>query len=143
MDDLPADVQAQIRKQWAAEDAQARVSARAPEGKPARPPAYRKGEPNKTEAAYARRLELLKIDGRILWYGFECVKLPLAKRTTYTPDFLVVNADCSLSFHEVKGGFIRPDAMLKLKLAVEKYRMVTFFLCQYTKGQWSTREMKP
>ena len=48
------------------------------------------GEMNKTESAYAEYLEQQKRQGLILWYRFEGVKLRLADKTFYTPDFAVM-----------------------------------------------------
>ena len=53
------------------------------------------GTMNKTEEAYGQLLELLKRTGEIRDYQFEGIKLRLAARTFYTPDFVVVT-DCLL-----------------------------------------------
>jgi hypothetical protein len=78
------------------------------------------GEMNKTEAAYAQRLELLLRAGEILWYKFEGVKLRLADNTFYTPDFAVLNAASELEMHEVKG-YWEDDARVKIKVAASLY----------------------
>lgn len=78
------------------------------------------GAMNKTEAAYAATLEILKRAGEILWYRFEGVKLRLADNTFYTPDFFVMRNDLSLECHEVKG-FWQDDARVKIKVAADQY----------------------
>ena len=89
---------------------------------------------NKTEAAYAAHLTLLTVE----WL-FESVKLRLADRTWYTPDFLVIDRGLALpvlAFHEVKGGFIREDAWIKFKIAKELFPMFRFIAVQKTKDGW-------
>jgi hypothetical protein len=78
------------------------------------------GQMNKTEAAYAQHLELLKHAGEVAWWRFEGLKFRLADATFYTPDFTVMLADGSLQAHEVKG-FWTDDARVKTKVAAEMY----------------------
>ena len=81
---------------------------------------------NRTERKYADELYRLQLAGEIVAYQFEPVKLRLARRTFYTPDFLVVFPD-HFEFHEVKG-FARDDAMVKLKVAARLYPWFKFVL---------------
>lgn len=92
------------------------------------------GEMNKFETTYAAHLEGLKRAGAILWYSFESVKLRLAKATFYTPDFLVMNRDGEMEFHEVKG-FWEDDARVKIKVAAELFP-IRFIAITKEKGQW-------
>nr|DAQ84971.1 MAG TPA: Endonuclease [Caudoviricetes sp.] len=78
------------------------------------------GVMNKAEAAYAEYLEQQKQQGVILWYRFEGVKLRLADKTFYTPDFAVMTANGTMEMHEVKG-FWQDDARVKIKVAAESY----------------------
>lgn len=78
------------------------------------------GERNKTEALYETMLEDMRIDGRVLWYRFEGVKLRLADNTFYTPDFAVMLSTGAMEMHEVKG-FWQDDARVKIKVAAELY----------------------
>lgn len=78
------------------------------------------GTMNKTEAAYAAQLELRKVAGEILWYGFEAMKFRLAASTFYTPDFIIMLADGTLEAHEVKGHW-EDDARVKIKVAAELF----------------------
>lgn len=105
-----------------------------------RPITREKGAMNGTEKAYASLLELQKRAGAILDYRFEAVKLRLADLTFYSPDFLVVKEDC-FELHEVKGGFIRDDAMVKIKVAAESFPWIKFMLCQYKGKQWRIHEV--
>jgi hypothetical protein len=80
----------------------------------------KKGEMNKTEAAYAATLEARRAAGEVAWYKFEGVKLRLANTTFYSPDFAVMLATGELQMHEVKG-FWQDDARVKIKVAAELY----------------------
>ena len=95
------------------------------------------GRMNKTEAAHAERLELRKKAGEIAGYWFEAVKLRLADKTWLTPDFLVMLADGTLEFHEVKGGFVRDDSLVKLKVAASLYPLFRFVLCEKHRNGWT------
>lgn len=82
--------------------------------------AGRAPEMNKTEAAYAQVLEMRLRAGEIHWYGFERMKLRLADKTFYTPDFSVLLPNLALEFHEVKGKW-EDDARVKIKVAAAQY----------------------
>lgn len=79
-----------------------------------------RGTMNKTEARYADRLEQMKAAGEILWYDFDVITFRLAKKCTYTPDFLVMLSDGTLECHECKG-FWADDAKVKIKVAADKF----------------------
>lgn len=81
------------------------------------------GQMNQTEAKYAQYLSVLKREGRVIDWWFEGITLKLAEGLRYTPDFLVMNADCGLELHEVKGAraIFRDDAKAKVKMAAEKF----------------------
>ena len=81
------------------------------------------GEMNKSEANYAKHLELRKQAGEILWLKFEGLKFRLADNTFYTPDFAVMRADGVLEMHEFKGRWM-DDARVKIKVAAELYPVV-------------------
>lgn len=75
---------------------------------------------NKLESAYALQLEARKLAGEILWYVFDAIKLRLAHKTFYTPDFFLMLANYELEVHEAKG-FMEDDAAVKLKVAASLY----------------------
>jgi hypothetical protein len=84
------------------------------------------GGMNKAEARYASHLELLKRaknDPLVEW-RFEPMKLQLAKRTWYTPDFLLVYPG-HFEVHEFKG-FWKDDARVKIKVAAQLYPWFKF-----------------
>lgn len=92
---------------------------------------------NKTEAAYAKVLEAMREAGEVWRWRFEAIKLRLADRTTYTPDFLVTLPSGEMEFHEVKG-FWRDDARVKVKVAAEMYPEFHFLSVQKCAGGWKT-----
>lgn len=85
-------------------------------------PSHTFGVMNRLETLYSFHLEGLRQAGEIRWWEFERVTLRLAHRTTYTPDFFLKYADGRECFHETKGGFVREDGRLKLKIAAEMFR---------------------
>lgn len=96
------------------------------------------GEMNKTEAAYAKYLELQKQAGEVLWYEFEPMNLKLADKCFYKVDFLVLKSTGHLEVHEVKG-FWTDDALVKIKTAAAKFPF-RFISVKLEKGGWSQRE---
>lgn len=98
------------------------------------------GRMNKTEAAYADYLAARRDAGEVLWFRFEGLKLRLADRTFYTPDFGVIVAGGALELHEVKG-FMEEDAAVKLKSAVSQYPFVVRVVRRARGGDWDIREI--
>lgn len=92
------------------------------------------GEMNRLEAEYASYLDLQMKTGLISWWGFEPIKLRLAKNTFYTPDFLVMKTDLSLEVHEVKG-FWEDDARVKIKVASAQFPF-QFIAITKEKKEW-------
>lgn len=90
---------------------------------------------NKTESAYAIELDCQKREGKIVGYWFESVKLKLANRTHYTPDFLVLYPDGRLQFVEIKG-FLRDDAAVKFKMAREKFSWANWIMLRRVNRKW-------
>lgn len=84
---------------------------------------------NRLEATYAMRLEAQKRAGKIVLWRYERVTLKLADDTRYTPDFYVLELDGSVSLTEVKG-FMRDDALVKLKVAASQFPEFRFYLWQ-------------
>ena len=99
------------------------------------------GQMNKTESAYAAHLEALK-GSSIAWYKFEAIKLRLADKTFYTPDFAVMRNDGQIELHEVKG-FWQDDARVKIKVAADMYPFKFIAVKVKTKkdgGGWAVEE---
>ena len=92
------------------------------------------GTMNKTEAAYAAFLDTLVQCGDVVWYRFEPIKLRLAERTFYEPDFFVLRASGALEVHECKG-FWTDDARVKIKVAADIYPFQFIAAQQGAKGK--------
>lgn len=102
---------------------------------------------NKTEIRYGLMLEARRRVGEILAYEFGALTLRLGDDLRYTPDWLVWlvsdgNGRPVIELHEVKGGFIRDDARVKLHAAAKQFPMFTFRKCQFTKGSWTITEVE-
>lgn len=93
---------------------------------------------NKTEAAFAYKLEAQKRDGLIHDWFYESVTFKLANDCRYTPDFLVIETDGRLVFHETKG-FMRDDALVKLKVCAKQFPF-PLYLQRLEKGIWTTTD---
>jgi hypothetical protein len=88
---------------------------------------------NKTEDSFAQFLALQKAAGEIADWSFEPVRLRLGAdwKTSYTPDFLVYEADLTMTYWEVKGGkkseggawiaYWPEDSRLKVKTAARLF----------------------
>lgn len=76
---------------------------------------------NKTEARRAMELEALKRSGQIAGWWYEKLTLKLADDTRFTPDFMVLHNDGMIELQETKGGFIREDAHVKIKIAAAMF----------------------
>lgn len=94
---------------------------------------------NQTESAYEHHLKLLLMAGEIRSYAFEAVKLRLADKTFYTPDFLVVTKDDLIELHEVKGHW-EDDARVKIKVAAKQHWMFKFIAIKKAGTAWATEE---
>lgn len=77
------------------------------------------------ERRYAMHLTMIKAAGEIADFARCGIKLRLADKTWYQPDFVTVRPDGSMTFIEVKG-FWRDDARVKIKVAAELYAWFGF-----------------
>lgn len=78
------------------------------------------GQMNATEGLYSEHLRSRSVAGEVVWWRFEGLKLRLADKTFYTPDFAVMLADGAIECHEVKGHW-EDDARVKIKVAADAY----------------------
>ncbi len=94
---------------------------------------------NKLEARYAKEvLDIRQMAGEIVSWKYEAIKLRLAKRTWYTPDFCVEVYGFTgnhLEIHETKGHW-GDDARVKIKVAAEMFPEFKFVAVQNKKGIW-------
>ena len=68
--------------------------------------------------------------------------LKLANDCRYTPDFFVMNKDGGFECHEVKGSWIRDDAIVKLRVTADQWPDFVFKLCVYKQGIWTIKVVK-
>lgn len=94
-------------------------------------------EPNKTEREYWRMLQAQFPQAEIRW---ESYTLRMASRATYSPDFSILHADGVLDFHEVKGAYVFPKALAKLRIAAGLFSH-KFTLAQKLKRGWQITEL--
>lgn len=96
---------------------------------------------NSLEARYADEvLEAETASGTAFRWFYESFRLRLAPKTFYTPDFMVLMSDGTISFREVKG-FLREDAAVKFKWARELYPFFEFRMVARHAGSW--KELLP
>ncbi len=106
------------------------------------PPLKRLGNRmNKTELAFAQKLEQDHIVGENLWWGFESIRLRLGSGAYYKPDFMVLDADRTITFIEVKGHW-REAARVRIKTIAELFPMFKFEAVKRGSGtfQWDYEE---
>lgn len=99
-------------------------------------PGHRPGVMNSTEAKYAAILEARLQAGEVLAYAFESVKVRIAPRSWWTPDFAVWLRDGSVEFVDVKGG--RPEEQaqrVKIKVAADRYPLWRFVVARKRRRQ--------
>ena len=93
---------------------------------------------NKLERRYADHLTLNQQAGHIIYWTFDSLKLRLAEKTFYTPDFLIMRPDDTLEIHEVKGHW-EDDARVKIKVAATLFPF-KFYAVTLEKGAWVFEE---
>lgn len=94
------------------------------------------GQMNRLEQRYADEILAPKLQvGVILAYAFEAVTLKLGDDCRYTPDFMVIEQDETITFIECKG-FWRDDAKVKIRVAAEKFPMFRFRAVKHVRDRW-------
>ncbi len=97
---------------------------------------------SKAEARYADILEGQRRNGQIQKWRHEAITLKLADGVRFTPDFLVDENDGRMTLIEVKGEYIRDDARIKLRVAVEMYPGFRWFLVIAKRGgAWDVQRL--
>jgi len=93
---------------------------------------------NKAELAYSRQLDALGHTWR-----YEPLKLRLADLTYYSPDFMVIDKDGVVQFHEVKAQWkgaktfhSEDDAKVKIKVAAEQFPWFFFRIVWKSPEGW-------
>jgi len=116
-----------------------------------RPKSNQAGRMTKAEAAFRDRLTVDVNRGIIQWFRFEALKLRLADRTWYTPDFVVMDEACILNCFEIKEIWAKDgkphwedDARVKFKVVAEQYPILQFTAAAWNRstGQWTFEVMQ-
>lgn len=117
------------------------------------------GTMNRTEQRYADVLRDRIAAKEILWCEFEGVKLKLAPATFWTPDFVLMLADGTIEFREVKGmrkakaatdgkpkvteaARIEDHSNVKIKVAASMFPFRFSVVYQNASGIWIEREIE-
>lgn len=75
------------------------------------------------------------------WIGIQPFGLKLADNCRYHPDFVTL-ANGQLTAFETKG-FMRDDALVKLKMAARLFPFIRFVLVTREKQNWVEKEVRP
>ena len=75
---------------------------------------------NQIETRFAAEIAARATVGDVHSWRFEAIKLRLADKTFYTPDFIAVTKDGEIYLYEVKGHW-EDDARVKVKVAAEMF----------------------
>lgn len=92
---------------------------------------------NKTEK---RWLDYLRAE-RHEWIGIQCFTLKIGDDCRYTPDLWTFDAS-RLTAWEIKG-YMRDDALVKLKVAARMFPFIRFVIVRSRAGQWLFEDVKP
>lgn len=93
-------------------------------------PVLPKGIDSKYELEYLYILRKLEYEGKIQAYYLKPGSLRLGTGSHYEPDFLVIAADGTVEYHEVKGQTrFAAKSMTKIKAAAHAYQCFRFLLC--------------
>ena len=95
---------------------------------------------NKTEKARLAYLRRIQGDR---YLGIQNVTLKLADDCRFTPDFNYIDENGRFVFEDTKGGFIREDALIKIKTAARQFRMFDFVIVKKNGTSWDVDSVKP
>ena len=89
-----------------------------------------KGIDSRYEARYLKVLEDKKYLGHVRSFYLKPGSFRLGSGCHYEPDFLVISADGTVEYHEVKGATrFAAKSMTKIKAAAHQYPDLRFVLC--------------
>lgn len=101
----------------------------------------KKKGPNPTELRYT--IEVLPARKDMVSCQFEAIYLEIANGCMYRTDWLVEVEGGRYEIHEVKGGKVWDDSIVKLKVAARLYPGFTFYIAQYKSGEWIVQKVLP
>jgi hypothetical protein len=92
---------------------------------------------NSWEREWADALEVRRLAGEVIWWGYEKVKLKLGDGVYYVPDFMVAMQNGGIQFHEIKG-HSRALGIAKFKIAASLFPFAEFFMFRKDAKGWIT-----
>lgn len=93
---------------------------------------------NKTERAWLDELRIRNPK----FLGVQSMTFKLGDDCRYTPDFVEISQEDKFIAWEVKG-FMRDDALVKLKVAARMFPFLDFYIVKRIKGSWETKKVNP
>lgn len=93
---------------------------------------------NKTERAWLSELRIRNPK----FLGIQAMTFKLGDDCRYTPDFIEISQEDKFIAWEVKG-FMRDDALVKLKVAARMFPFLDFYVVKRIKGSWETKKINP
>lgn len=100
-------------------------------------PQFREGQLGKMEQQWLNTLRTRSPQ----WIGVQCIKLIMAKKTTYTPDFWSLEKGQLIAW-EVKGHW-EDDARVKIKMAASLYTFIEFWAVSKKGGNFQLERIEP
>jgi hypothetical protein len=94
---------------------------------------------NGLETEYANHLEARRVAGEITAWWYNSIRVKLADGAWFKPDYCVLLITQTIEFHEVKGGFCREAALVRLKVAAKLYSPFPFFLVRKINGVFALK----
>ena len=112
-------------------------------------------EMNRTELRYSQYLDIIKLSGEIVYWGFEVLTVKLGTDLRFTPDFLVMYPSGRLEFHDTKGAkkikagrragetkpYVKDDALVKARVTAAHFIIPMYFVWPETNGTWGKKEL--
>lgn len=100
---------------------------------------------NKTEAAYSELLESKRLGGEIAGWWYEPVNLRIGVKCFYRPDFMVMQSDGAIEFHECKAAWgnkagWQDDARVKVRAVAALFPMFKFIAAVRHRDRWEFEE---
>lgn len=97
---------------------------------------------SKAEERYALMLQEQWCAGEIEGWLYEPIRLELADRVRYTPDFFVFPRGEKPQVVEVKGPYIREPGRIKMRVAAREFAWLgDWYLAQEIKGAWTVTKL--
>ncbi len=96
---------------------------------------------NGLETDWAEQLEIDRFERRLVWWGFQAIKLRLGLGAWYTPDFFVLLSSGAVRIDETKGHW-EEAARVRIKAAAGLYPMFQFHAVTRKSGVWKCEAIR-